>query len=256
MRLKSLLDSIARITQSKDLTEVQKIRNIKDELLIGQNRSREEVLSSVFMVTIGVVLILVMAMIEANYYADQEIGTWKMRSILALAAGAMSVGFTGNINIKFHWVQASGSLAVVFLFYFVNPGSIDKQITSATNMGLSIFPSAQAATSKLNETEKFTLKIVYPIGIRELKQESFSLRNRLGASASEVSVYSRGSYFRAPINALRYDGEFDFVVTYHHLVDKESIESLERLLGDSRSVVTQPGYSGAYDMQIQLRARY
>ena len=319
MNVAKKLESISRLASSEDLTGQQKLSSIKQTLLIGENRSKEEILSSVFMVVAGISLIVFMVIMEATYYQTQEIGDWKMRAILALAGGAMSVGFTGNINIKLHWIQASGSLAVVLLFYFVTPISMEREVpdTSGTSIGidnglstidLSLIKSVYAqdidednlgiqmnesvsnekemvaADSKapeitssdvgedavttgydvpenevIQEQKGYIYRVVYPIGIDELKNKSVQVSEAFEneQDAGNVKVYSVGSMLRAPINAFLYDGEYDIEVRYHRLIDHRSISSIEEILeaisdgSDTvvKTVVTNPRNS---DIEISI----
>ncbi|PCK07969.1 MAG: hypothetical protein COA42_11595 [Alteromonadaceae bacterium] len=272
MTIVKKIESIARIIKVDKLTPEEKYRNIRQTLLIGENRTKEEVFSSIFMVIVGMLLIVFMVGMESIYYETQQIGGWKMRTVLALAGGAMAVGFSGNINIKFHWVQASGSLAVVLLIFLVDPGSLEKSegkpssLKTINNDGTSLLrnfflSSAYAqtgeATEKNDDTESSTVggasalteietapavvnynfKITYPIGVSELKSESFRLGEILVASEepNDVEVYSIGSIFRAPVNALIYNENYNIKIKYNRLVDIESVASVVKSLGSAKS---------------------
>lgn len=296
MNIDKKLENIKRVADSNSLNPADKIRNIKHHLLVGENRSKEEVMSSVFMVVVGVALIIFMVSMEAIYYQTQEIGDWKMRSILALAAGAMAVGFSGNINIKFHWVQASGSLAVVFLFYFVAPASYQHQVEilqESQTAGGSVsvisllFPTAYAegsedfgaeigAGSAATEVSqgsggdvsgtlsgksqvRYAYKIVYPIGVDELKDRSLQIGKYIQQEQDpdRVAIYSQGSFLRAPVNTLLYDDKFDIQIKYNRLVDSEKLESFRaslanKVVGEGASISASIGAAGDADIVVEL----
>jgi hypothetical protein len=249
------VNKIKELVGAEALTSADKIRNIKHHMLIGENRSKEEVLSSVFMVLIGLTLIIFSVGMEAFYYQAQEIGNWKMKSIFALAAGAMAVGFTGNINIKFHWVQASGSLAVVLLFYFISPWSLENRVSNAQSVEepgtVGFVPSFFISTSyadgynqlgsnnfvaeeQQNVGINYEYKLVYPIGVEELKQESFRLKNIIQETEpNKVKVYSLGSIFRAPVNALLYNNNYDISIRHNRLVNKKALDEFEKFISQN-----------------------
>lgn len=228
------------------------------------------------MVVAGLLLIVFMVWMEATYYATQEIGDWKMRAVLALAGGAMAVGFTGNINIKLHWVQASGSLAVVLLLYFVNPVQIEREIvppdvvgTGAHNTGFWIVGSAYAQDpssageapthAQASNAPKYKMRIDYPIGIKDLKTQSFDLRADLKGQweTQEVKVYSIGSKLRAPVNFITYDGLKEVQIKYNRLVSPSAVRDIKRTLEakykDTKvKVSAEEGVTRDSDIQIQL----
>lgn len=296
MNIDKRLENIKRVADSNSLNPVDKIRNIKHHLLIGENRSKEEVLSSVFMVVVGVALIIFMVSMEAVYYQAQEIGDWKMRSILALAAGAMAVGFSGNINIKFHWIQASGSLAVVFLFYFVAPASNQHQVEtlqesrtidgSASVISFLLPPAYAEGAEDFNERigagsvaaeenrdsgsdvpvsslgkprVRYTYKVVYPIGVGELKGRSFQIGKYIQQEQDpdRVAIYSQGSFLRAPVNTLLYDDKFDIKIKYNRLVNSEQLEDFRaslanKISSEGASISASVGTAGDADIVVEL----
>ncbi len=299
MKLMEKIERILTLAKSADLTPQEKIKNIKQMLLIGENRSKEEIRSSIFMVTVGILLIVFIIVMD-SYFLGAVIGDWEMRVILALAAGSMAVGFTGNINIKLHWVQASGSLAIVVLFYAWQPDPIKKPVASSF-IGIGLFPEVYAqdvefsVADDLEESASgnedfvniddvevqslvdegffqspagvwdYEFEINYPIGIGELKQQSINLsqaisseKQNTGLVNDEVEVYSLGSYFRAPLNALIYDGTYHVVIEPKKYVNPNSVveirEQLEELLGEQNVFVVadSPNASDDSDIGIQL----
>lgn len=275
------MDAISRIAGVEGLTDAEKLRNIRETMLIGQNRTKEEIYSSVFMVLIGTALIVFMVVMESIYY-QSEIGDFKMRVILALAGGAMAVGFTGNINIKLHWVQASGSIAIVFLIYFVNPGAIEREVVSLSGLSSDqssrsiasrvtdfLIPSTYAEESieavALRETEKlpnselsnYNFRVLYPIGVEELKEKSLEVGELLRADdgSNQSRVYSIGSFFRAPVNAYLFDQEYSVEIEYNRLVGEDAIESLVTSLEErlpNVNITKRPGNPVRSDIAIEF----
>ena len=292
LKIKAKIEAIKRISGSNDLKDDEKYTSIRQIMLIGTNLSNGEIAFSVFMVLVGFGLIVFDSLTTPSIVLADSIDSFQFRLtvILSLAAGSMAVGFTGNINMKLHWVQASGSLAIMIIILVTSPflnervqananspselklpfslpfissvyadnypqAEIEFTLTDKLDMAENTstlqvsskvqsdfdfdrFPAGQSGvlgevvnTQKTPEI-KYDYKITYPIGISNLKMESFDISNELYQmnQIGEVRVYSQGSVFKAPINAWSYDGEYDIRIFYNKLVDPQAIKSTENSL--------------------------
>ncbi len=269
------LNNIKRIANSDDLTPTEKLRTIRQGLLIGHNLSKDEIRFSMVMVIVGMLLIMFMVAMESYSANITFLSDSNARIILALAGGAMAVGFTGNINIKLHWVQASGSLAITVMIYFVDPKPIESEqlppvssqqegvwlpqlFSAAYAQNVSLPVDTPSAESTAVEEIPYTYKLTYPRGVSELKSASFKLGSLIKTeeSVASLKVYSKGSVFRAPVNALLYDDEFDISIKYNRLVDDKRIDVLKESITEHLSapvnINTDNNWSGVTDVLIEI----
>ncbi|MBU2512224.1 hypothetical protein KJ966_12870 [bacterium] len=244
--IKEILDS--------DLESRSIIKKIKSALLIGDDRTMREIVSSFLMVLIGIALIVFIVLIRFEYGNEVKLQEWLLKSIVALAAGCMAVGFSGNINIRFHWVQASGSLAIVVLFYATSPVSNSSEVTSNTDGGYLINgltanvayaqespaqtpPDQTARQIQLPKTDyldrnKTTIRINFPTGLDSLKKQSLEYKDALKEFEflKEARVFELGSIFSVPLNKLIGSEGFYFKIVYHKSVNDYRIREISEML--------------------------
>ncbi len=146
----------------------------------------------------------------------------------SLAAAAFSAGFTGSMNINIKWLQASGALAIFSLVFLNSPFSVSNKVNADQETSLSsffissVYADSVDDESKIYGGEKINyIRIYYPVGVSNLKDVAFDVKNSLAGVSKYSDVYSLGSVFSGLVNNLKYDDGRYFV----HIKHRPGLES-------------------------------
>ncbi len=256
------------------------IKEIKTTLLVGDNRSMREIVSSFIMVIVGIFLIYLSINVLIGTWGNirpalinEDLLGWLTCTVTSIAAGCIAAGFTGNINIKFHWVQASGSLAIVVLLLITNPYQYKKEVRVkdlgnlsipllSSNIAIAQEPDITSdrientSTSSSDESKKLIVHFKFPTGLDYLQSQALILSQTFDyyPYVKETKVFKVGTILSVPYNKLIGDDNYYIKIIYNKLISDNQINEVKRVLKQSnsgRKVIAEIGNKQS-DIEINL----
>ena len=229
-KTQEVLDWMKQKIISKDLSEIEKMKMIKEKLGIVLSARNSLIVALIL-------LILVFALLFGNslvqhQYLKNAFGEFVFVFLLAFCGGFLVAGITGKIEVKKAWVQASAGLGmVVFLFItslmFLsnsdeqinndkgnelktqkddrpNVGSKTSEIDFNLNSYFYLASTIRPLVQEVKDSVEF--RIFYPRGQSEFREISFEFKSKiheLYGDKVSVEVFSVGNFMDSFLNNFR-----------------------------------------------------